>query len=101
MSEGSGALAFKKGVYYQLRSRHLDVTLAGTQDKFTLKREDVVLCIGFARHLGRQAFLRFQQEDGEVLSLFHFVSRFNRGAGNWRELNPMLVIAMADKIAIQ
>ena len=101
MSEGSGALAFKKSTYYQLRSRHLDTKIAGTQDKFTLKREDVVLCIGFARERGRMAILRFQQEDGEVLSLFHTVSRFNRGSGNWRELNPMLVISMADKIAIQ
>jgi len=100
MSAGAGALALKKAVYYELRSRHLDVKIAGTQDKFVLKRGNIVLCIGFARELGRQAILRFQQEDGEVLSLFHTVSRFNRGSGNWRELNPMMVIALADEIPI-
>jgi len=98
VSQAAGALVFETDKYYELRSRHLEVLIGGTRDKHRLERHDRVVCKGFAtQDLGRYAMLYFRKDD-ENMCLFHRVSRFNRGSGNWREMNPMLVIAMADQL---
>jgi hypothetical protein len=77
----------------------LELPIADSKKSFKLRRMDAVLCIGITYvDRRRYAVLSHQTEDEEVLQLLHRVSRFNRGRGEWRELNPMLVIALADKI---
>lgn len=92
----SGALAFEPDTYYEVRSFEIEVE--GDDGPVALRRGEVVLCIGFtSRGNKRFAGLVVRRDDVDVLLQFR-VSRFNRGKGNWRELNPMLALALADKI---
>lgn len=93
------------GFYYQLRSPHWKFLKGEVEGRkrYELKREDVVLCADIVRRdgvngRGRYAKLLHQTDDGDTISLFLRVSRSSRPPGTWRELNPMLVIALADKI---
>ena len=64
-----------------------------------LYRGDLVICIGIDVTKGkRYAVLWHQDENEQQVGLLHRVSRWNRGAGEWTELNPMVVIALSDKL---
>lgn len=92
-------MIFEEDHYYQLRSMTLELPIADTEKTFRLRREDAVLCIGVTtQQRKRYAVLLHQDEGGETVHLMHRVSRFNRGRGEWRELNPMLVVALSDQI---
>ena len=87
-------------IYYQLRSPSLLLSVADDNTRFcSLKRGDYVLCMG-TTYVDRKrcAVLLHQTEEGETVHLLHRVSRFGRGKGEWREVNPMLVIALADRL---
>jgi len=100
-------MIFTADTYFQLRSRNLVFDaqdVAGTHEigARTLRRDDIVLCKDIVyrkggRGRGKYARLLYL-EDGESLVLFHRVSKFGRGAGNWEELNPMMTLALAGEI---
>ena len=98
-------MILKEGVYYQLRSPSLTYTDTDVEDekRFTLRREDVVLCTAIVHRSGKSGrgrYARFlhQDADGETHTLFHRVSRTGRGRGDWNELNPMVVLARAEDL---
>ena len=98
-------MILKEGVYYQLRSPYLTWTDTDVEDekRLTLRREDVVLCTAIVHRSGKSGrgrYARFlhQDADGETRVLFHRVSRTGRGAGEWSELNPMIVLARAAEL---
>ena len=100
MNESAASPSFEAETYYELRSRHHKVKIAGTSDEFyELKRGDIVLCASEGTNAGQfGVFLFFRDPDGEQFTFFHRTSRFRRGAGNWRAVNPMVVIAKADQL---
>jgi hypothetical protein len=95
---------FEPENYYRLRSRTFIFDGADVDEvkQLVLHRDAVVLCTEIAfrsgeKGRGRYARLLYQRDD-ETFVLFHRVSKFNRGAGEWEELNPMLALAMAGEI---
>ena len=91
------ALVLKPDTYYRVLSRKLDM---GHLD---LYREDIVLCTEIVhrshgyRGRGRYATL-LHLRDGQNVVLRHRVSSYGRGSGNWEEVNPMMVLALADQL---
>ncbi len=95
------AVQFEAGKYYELRTPDLSFKVGVSGGTFILKRGSCVLCSGFVSiDRKKHVELLFQTEDGETKPLYHRVSRFNRGSGDWREMNSMMVVAMADKLPV-
>ena len=71
-----------------------------------LKNGDVVWCKEIVhrkggRGRGRYAkLLHHRGEHHPRVVLYHRVSSFDRGAGDWEELNEMLVLALADTLPL-
>jgi hypothetical protein len=40
------------------------------------------------------------RSEGKDIILYHRLSKLKRGPGEWREVNPMLVIAKADELPV-
>lgn len=96
MNESASSPLWEQGHYYELRSRVLSVLVAGTPKPYVISRGDIVLCGRFCSNdQVRGMIMRFKQEDGEEINLFQTCSRYRRTAGNWREVNPMMIIALA------
>lgn len=99
------APSIEEGAYYELRGAQIEFTgqeIEGAK-KHWLRQGDIVLCTEIVKGRvggqgrGRYARLLFRDEDGELV-LWHRVSRLNRGAGNWREVNPMIVLAKSGSL---
>jgi hypothetical protein len=91
--------------YYQLRTPEIRFERPDVDGckRCVLSRGDYVLCVEFLNRSGsngrgRYAKLLYQNEHGDRITLFYRVSRYNRGQAQWQELNPMLAIALSDKI---
>lgn len=90
---------FAEDVYYELRSPRLQLLKADENKQVWKRRGDIFLCIGIiAQGRKRYAVLVHQNEDGDHETFRHRVSRYTRGKGEWRELNPMMVVALADRL---
>jgi hypothetical protein len=101
----SAAIQFEPETYYELRSNELFFTGKDVENSNEVKlvREEIVLCTEIisrrAGHNGRGKYARLLlRRDGGEFVLFHRLSRFDRGAGQWREVNPMIVLALADQL---
>lgn len=92
----------KEDVYYQLRSPSLLLSVADSDAVCLLARGNYVLCIGLTTIDGaRFAILLYNNEaTGDEKRLLNRVSSFGRGKGEWRELNPMMVVALADVLPV-
>jgi hypothetical protein len=99
------SLIFEAEHYYELRSNELhfsgkDVENSG---EFKLSRGSIVLCTQIIsarkgeKGRGRYARLLVRRGENDIV-LFHRLSRYSRGAGQWREVNPMVVVATADQL---
>lgn len=100
-------MIFTPDTYYELRSNVLIFSGKDVENtklkEIKLTRNGVVLCTEICRARvggqGRGRYARFlHRQDGVDLVLFHRISRFNIGAGEWREVNPMIVLALADQL---
>lgn len=102
------SIVFEPGGYYELRSNVLlysgkDVENWSSKSDFKLRRGEIVLCTGIVsmrygeQGRGKYARLVVASDGGEWI-LFHRLSRHSRGAGEWREVNPMIVLAKADAL---
>jgi hypothetical protein len=101
----SAAIQFEPETYYELRSNELFFTGKDVEnsDEIKLVREEIVLCTEIisrrAGHNGRGKYARLVLRRGaDEVVLFHRLSRFDRGSGQWREVNPMIVLALADQL---
>jgi hypothetical protein len=100
----------KADTYYRHKCRPGNPLLFTVQDvenypvAVPLSRDDIVYCDGFVTRegsKGRGRYARLLTHRGgehDKVVLFYRVSRNNRGQASWQELNPMLVIALADEI---
>lgn len=101
------AVVFEPGLYYELRSNVLlfsgqDVENWSLKSDFKLRRKEIVLCTGFVTRVGGQGrgkYVKFLvRSDDAEWTLYHRVSRLNVGSGQWIEVNPMIVLALADRL---
>lgn len=102
------SLVFQPDTYYELRSNVLifsgnDVENWKIKTEFKLTRGEIVLCTEIipmrngAQGRGRYARLVHRQDEHEWV-LYHRLSRLDRGQGQWNEVNPMIVLALADRL---
>jgi hypothetical protein len=94
-------------VYYKLRSNVLlfsgqDVENWSLKSDFKLRRGEIVLCTAIVTRVGGQGRGKYAKllvrSDGDEWTLYHRVSRNNVGNAQWDEVNPMIVLAMADRL---
>jgi len=93
------SVQFAEDVYYELRSPRLQLFEADSGKAVWKRRGDIFLCIGVLTERRKSyVILVHQNEDGDHETYRHRVSRYSRGKGEWRELNPMMVVALADRL---
>jgi hypothetical protein len=99
------AVQFAPGVFYECKGKtefsKVDVVPNGG---FDLKDGDLVRCSEIihrrgGKGRGRYAVLHYTCGK-KSLVLYHRVSKFNRGSGDWEELNEMMVVALADVLPL-
>jgi hypothetical protein len=96
-------LVVEPDTYYELRGAQIEFSGADIEGakKHWLRQGDIVLCTEIVKlrvggeGRGRYAKLLFRDDEGDLVLWFR-VSRFNRGAATWREVNSMIVLAKAD-----
>lgn len=99
------AVQFEAGVFYECMGRtafsKVDVVPNG---EFDLCPGDYVRCSEIVHRRGgkgrgRYAVLHYKSGKRSLI-LYHRVSRFNRGSGDWEELNEMMTLALADVLPL-
>lgn len=98
-------MTFEAGTFYELRSNVMYFTGKDVENakEIKLTRGEIVLCSDIIPmrkgEEGRGKYARLLlHSDGANFVLFHRLSRHGRGAGEWREVNPMIVLAKADAL---
>lgn len=100
------AVQFEPGVFYECKSKTVipPGDVVGSRNPVTLKDGDLLRCSGIKHRegmkgRGRYAVLHYKSGDKSLI-LYHRVSRFNRGSGDWEELNEMMALALADVLPL-
>ncbi len=103
-----GAVTFMPGLYYRHLSQPGESTLFLVYDvenypvAVPLGNNEIVYCDAIVRRQGgkgRGLYARLLNKRGEhEVVLYHRVSRNHIGAGDWEEVNPMVVLALCENL---
>jgi len=100
------AVTFTPGVFYECKGRtdFLKKDVKPSDAGFALKPGDWLRCSEIVfrtggKGRGHYAKLHYKWGDGDLI-LFHRVSRNHIGSGSWEEVNEMMVLALADVLAL-
>lgn len=98
------AVTFTPGTYYRCLSP-ITFYIQDVEDypvAVPLGKNEVVVCEDIVFRTGGRGRGRYvklhNRRGGRDVVLYHRVSRNNIGSGNWEELNPMIVLALAPEL---